>query len=340
VPVQEVAQRLGVAYVLEGSFQRRADRLRVTVLLTHAEGKVLWSETYDLEASDIFAVQDDIILRVITGLQVKLTEGEQERLSLVHGTTNLKAWEHAGHALLLLRNLNREDNAKARKLYELAATLDPKYPGALDGLAWTHLLDAQFGWSPSPEASVGQALELAQRALELDPTRDRTFALLGQLALIQGDFKQAIAYGEKSISLSPSGAENYALLATTYTYSGQPEQAIDLIEHKAMKLSPLYPGYYLWILGRSYRLTANHIRALELFTEHLRVEPGSLVSAVELATTYGEIGRYIAARQAADRVLQIEPRFSLKNWARTLIYQDRAIAARELRALRNAGLPE
>lgn len=340
VTPQEVARQLGVMYVLEGSFQRRGDRLRVTVLLTQAKGNVLWSETYDPDANDIFTAEDDIIMKVITGLQVELTEGEQERLSLIRGTTNRQAWEYSGQGLHLLRNLNREDNVKARSLYELAVALDPKYAGALDGLAWTHLLDAQFGWSPSPEASVGQAVTLAQQALALDPNRDRTYALLGQLELIQGNFEQAIAYGEKSIALSPNGAENYALLAFTYSYSGEPKQAIYLIEQKAMKLSPLYPGYYLWILGRSYRLAGNHNRALQLFTDHLKVEPGSLVSAVEVVTTYGEAGRIVAARQATKRVLQIEPKFSLNKWARTLIYRDRAVAARELAALRNAGLPD
>jgi adenylate cyclase len=337
---QEVAKRLGVQYVLEGSFQRTANKLRVTVRLTNAEGTVIWSDRYDRVASDIFAVQDEIILRVITGLQIKLTEGEQERLSLVHGTANLKAWEYAGQALLLLRRLKREDNARARKLYEVAATLDPNYPGALDGLAWTHVLDARFGWSASAEASVGQAVKIAQKAYALDPNRPRTYALLGHLQLFKGDTKQAIAFGEKSIALSPSGAENYALLAITYSYSGQPERAIELIERKAMKLSPLYPGYYLWILGRSYRLVGDHKRAVRVFTEHLKREPGSLVSTVELVTTYGEMGRLIEARKAAKGVLQIEPRFSLKIWARTLIYKDRAIATRELRVLRRAGLPE
>ncbi|MCZ6859172.1 MAG: BTAD domain-containing putative transcriptional regulator [Alphaproteobacteria bacterium] len=340
VSPQEVAKRLGVQYVLEGSFQRTANKLRVTVRLTNAEGNVIWSDRYDRGVSDTFAVQDEIILRVITGLQIKLTEGEQERLSLVHGTTNLKAWEYAGQALLLLRRLKREDNARARKLYKLAATLDPNYPGALDGLAWTHVLDARFGWSASAEASVGQAAKIAQKAYALDPNRPRTYALLGHLQLFKGDMKQAIAFGEKSVALSPSGAENYALLAITYSYSGQPERSIELIERKAMKLSPLYPGYYLWILGRSYRLMGDHNRAVRTFTEHLKREPGSLVSTVELVTTYGEMGQFIEARKVAKDVLQIEPRFSLKIWERTLIYKDRAIAARELRVLRQAGLPE
>lgn len=340
VSPREVAKRLGVQYVLEGSFQRTANKLRVTVRLTNAEGNVIWSDRYDRGASDTFAVQDEIILRVITGLQIKLTEGEQERLSLVHGTTNLKAWEYAGQALLLLRRMKPEDNARARKLYEMAATLDPKYPGALDGLAWTHMFDAWFGWSGSAKASFGQAAKIAQKAYALDPDRPRTYALLGHLQLVKGDYKQAIAFGEKSIALSPSGADNHAILAYTYSFSGRPERAIELIERKAMKLSPLYPGYYRWILGRSYRLVGDHNRAIEVFTEHLKREPGFRFSRVELVTTYAEMGRFIEARRMAKEVLRIEPRFSLKNWARSLPYQDRAIAARELRALRQAGLPE
>ena len=338
---QKVAERLGVQYVLEGSFQRTANGVRVVVRLADTlKGHVVWSDRFDREAKDIFAVQDAIVLKIITWLQVKLTEGEQERLSLVHGTANLKAWALAYKGLRLLRRVKREPNARARVLYRLALKEDPNYPGAWDGLAWTHLQDAWFGWSDSAKASFGQAVKFAQKLYALDPNRPRTYALRGILKLFERDTKQAIAFGEKSIALSPSGAENYALLAITYSYTGQPERSIELIERKAMKLSPLYPGYFLWIQGRSHRLVGNYDRAVRAFTRHLKREPGSLLSTVELVTTYGEMDRITAARRVARDVLRIDPRFSRNAWARTMIYKDRAIAEREKKALRQAGLPE
>ena len=94
------------------------------------------------------------------------------------------------------------------------------------------------------------------------------------------------------------------------------------------------------ILGRSYRLTGDHARAIGVFTKHLKSHPHSLVSHVELVVTYGERGDLAKAREAANEVLRIRPTFSIKRWARSQTYKDRAIVKREIDALRKAGLPE
>ena len=143
----------------------------------------------------------------------------------------------------------------------------------------------------------------------------------------------------KSVKLSPSGAEALAILAITFSYAGQPKRAIGLIR-KAMRLSPYYPGYYLWTLGRAYRLTGEHGRAISAFTRHLKRDPDSLVSRVELVTTHAELGRMAEAREAAKAVLRIAPNFSTRGWERSLTYKDRTVTQREITALRKAGLPE
>ncbi|MCZ6862332.1 MAG: tetratricopeptide repeat protein, partial [Alphaproteobacteria bacterium] len=240
---------------------------------------------------------------------------------------------------LLLRRLELKDSARARELYTLATKLDPKYPGAWGGVAWTHLLAARFGWSTSPAASLSKAEELARKALELDANRPGTYILLGHIYLTKGDHDLAVTFGEKSVELSPSGAEALAILAVTYSYIGQPKRAIGLLR-KAMRLSPYYPGYYLWALGRAYRLTGDHGRAISAFTQHLKRDPGSLVSRVEIVTTHAELGRMAEAREAAKAVLRIAPNFSTRKWARSLTYKDRAVIEREIAALRKAGLPE
>ena len=113
----------------------------------------------------------------------------------------------SGNGLKLLRRLTREDNVRARGLYRRATGLDPNYAGAWAGLAWTYFLDARFGWSASPEASLERAVAAAEAAIALDPTRPRTYAILGELSLIKGDHDKAIELFERGVELSPNGAD-------------------------------------------------------------------------------------------------------------------------------------
>ena len=337
--VKQVAEALGVRYVLEGSVQRSGGRVRVSSTLIDAvAGHQIWADRYDREIQDVFAVRDEVTLAIMTALQVHLAEGEQERISLVHGTHNLQAWVLAGRGLQFLRRATQGDNVRARELYQTAAALDPNYAGAWDGLAWTYILDARFGWGGSPEAGLGKASELAQKALELDPMRPRTYALLGAIRLMTGDHAQAVAYGEKAVALDPNGAEAAALLALTLTYTGEAERSISLL-NKAMRLSPYYPDWYRWTLGRAHRLEGRYNEAEAALTAS---EGGaeSVMPRVELAATYGEMGRLSEAHIKAAEILKIDTNFSVLAWTKMPPYQDPARTRREIETLRRAGLPD
>ncbi len=337
--VKQVAEALGVRYVLEGSVQRSGDRVRISVALIDAvAGHHIWADRYDREIQDVFALRDEMTLAIITALQVHIAEGEQERSTLIHGTHNLQAWMLAGRGLQLLRRASQGDNARARELYQRAAALDPNYAGAWDGLSWSHLLDARFGWSGSPEADLRMAAELAQKALELDPMRSRTYALLGTIRLMMGDHAQAVAYGEKAVVLDPNGAEIAALLAFTLTYTTDAERSISLLG-KAMRLSPYYPDWYRWTLGRAHRLAGRYEEAeAALTTSEGSAE--SVMPRVELAATYSEMGRLSEARAEAADILKIDPKFSVLAWTKAPPYQDPARTRREIDILRRAGLPD
>ena len=340
VKVQTVAEELGVRYVLLGSVQSEGGRVRVSAQLVDAlQGNQEWAQRYDREVEDIFALQDEITLEIITALQVEMTEGEQDRMSLVHGTDNLTAWTLAGQALQHLRHLNKNDNIKARALYRKASKTDPDYPGAWDGLAWTHLLDARFGWGSSRKTSLQRAAELAQKTLSLDDTRPRSFGLLGQVALAQGDHDQAVALGQEAITLNPNGADVTALLGLTLTYTGGAERAIALLRH-AMRLSPYYPDWYRWSLGRAYRLAERYDEAIPALTARLGSSPEALAPRVELVAAYSQMSRIDKARATALEVRQIDREFSARAWTQNPPYADPAVASKDLNALLRAGLPE
>jgi len=336
----KAAKDLGVRYLLLGSVQWSSDQVRVSARLVDAlQAQQIWAARYDREVKQIFQLQDDITQEIVTALQVQMTEGEQERISFQHGTDNLEAWMLAGNGLKLLRRLTREDNLRARGLYRRATSLDPDYPGAWAGLAWTYFVDARFGWSASPEQALERAAGYARKAVELDPNRPRTYAILGNLSLMKGDHAKAIELLERGVELSPNGADVVALLGLGLTYTGDYQRAISLIE-RAMRLSPYYPAWYRWSLGRAYRLVGRHVEALAWLEAAGNGGSPSLIQRVELIATYSEMRRLIAARAEAAAVLKDYPQFSVRQWTRWPPYQNPAVAEREARALARAGLPD
>jgi TolB-like protein/DNA-binding SARP family transcriptional activator len=338
-PIAQVARNLGVRYVLEGSVQRSGNRVRIRVNLMEPQqgAQSLWSETYDRETIGIFALQDEITLEIMTNVQVSATEGEKERITKSHGTNDLQAWLKTGRALKLLRHVREDDNAAAQNLYLEATQLDPDYPGAWDGLAWTHLLAARFGWSRTPEADIQKAVRFAETAWRLDPSRGRTHSLLGAIRLLVGDFSEAERLGETAVELEPNDADAAALLAYTLTYLDEPRRAAQLIE-RAMRLSPYYPDWYGWVLARANRLAGDHesaLAALDAVTSENAIAP-----LAELILIHAESGRLAEANIAAKELLGLQPSFSVRTFMQVPPYKDTEIRDREIAGLLGAGLPE
>ena len=168
VNVQQVSRELGVKYVLEGSVRRSGNQLRMTAQLIDATtGSHLWAERYDRELKDIFATQDEITMKILTSLQVSLTEGEMARMQ-AKGTNNLDAYllflQGSGEA----RRMNKDGNFLGRQMAEKAIALDPKYALAYNLLATTYVNEVPLGLSEDPRLSLKKAMELAQKALALD----------------------------------------------------------------------------------------------------------------------------------------------------------------------------
>jgi len=291
VKVQQVAEELGVRYVLEGSVQRSEDRVRITAQLNDAlTGHHLWAENYDRKFGDIFVLQDDITEHVTMALEVKLTEGEQARIRRKH-TGNPEAYEFFLRGLEIGRKFTKEDNAQARKLYEKAVELDPNYAHAWQEIGRLHYRDARFGWTDTPDKSLELAEELAQKTLAVDDDDAVAYATLSLVSMARRQHEKAVTYGEKALTLAPNFADVKVMIALPFLYSGRPKEAIDLVK-KAMRLSPYYPGWYLPVLGHAYRLTGKYKEAIEaLESWRIRANPRSELPYLMLAFTYVEAGR-------------------------------------------------
>jgi adenylate cyclase len=337
VKVQKVSEELGVQYVLEGSVRKAGNQIRVTAQLVDAIiGHHLWAERYDRDLGDIFALQDEITMKIITALQVELTDGEQARVTS-KGTDSIEAYLKWLQAHEYFLRFNGDDNTLARQLSEEAIALDPDYAAAHTTLGWTHAMDARGGWSKSPKHSLVQAEKFAQKAVALDDKLPVARQLLGFIYLMECQYEKAIAEHVKSIALNPNQADNHANLGMSLVFACKPEEAIVSLK-KAIRLNPIPQSYYFVKLGRAYRIKEQYEEALASYKKARDQNPNDLFVYVDLAATYILIGNKEKARDAAAEVLKRHPKFSIKHFVESIPFKKQSENERLINALRQAGL--
>ena len=330
VKVQQVAEELGVRYVLEGSVRKAGNRIRITAQLIDAlTGQHLWAEKYDRKIDDIFAVQDEITKKIITAMQIKLTEGEQARTA-AKGTNNLDAYLKYLQSMENMRRYNRESNALAKQLAEEAVALDPEYPMAYRALAAAHMMDVWLGASKSPKQSIAKCMELYQKAIELDATYAEVYSALGFLYSMTKQYDKGIAQTEKGVALNPNSADAHMLLGHALRFAHRHEEAI--LEYKiAIRLNPYPPNPYLFGIAKSYAYTGQYDEAITWGKKAVEQEPNSFLAHIILTEIYSLAGRDEEARVQAAEVLRVNPKFSLEKFAKRA-------SPKTISLLRKAGL--
>jgi len=216
VKIKQVSEELGVRYVLEGSIQRSADRIRINLQLIDAlTGRHIWAEKYDRDLTDLFATQDEITMKILTAVRMKLTEGiitsaYSNPFKGKHGLDcYLKLTEASGY----LPRWNIENSNVARRMVEEAIAMCPENPGGYLLLGWVCFYDYWQGYTKSPRETLEEGIELARKALAMDDSIANGHALLCALYRMKGDLVKAIAEGERAVALGPSHApalNNYA----------------------------------------------------------------------------------------------------------------------------------
>jgi len=323
--------------VLEGSVRKAGGKVRITAQLVDAKtGNHLWAERYDRDLKDVFAVQDEITKKIITELQVKLTAGEEARL-WAKGTDNLEAYlkylEGREHVL----RFNKEDNLVSRRLAEEAIALDPQYSQAHRLLSVTHMMDVFLRASKSPKQSIGRAIELAKKAIALDPSNGTAYGTLGFLLTLARQHERGITEAEKAVALDPNSALAHHFLGICLRFGGRPKEAIPIIK-KAIRLDPFAQSNYLFNLGLAYLFAGKYEEAIQWCKKATDREPNNLGAHLALAGAYGWSGYEEEARITAKEILRIDPNFSVEAFSRTLIYKNQADKERFVASLRKAGL--
>ena len=334
IKVKQVSEELGVRYVLEGSVQKAADRIRINAQMVDAlTGHHIWAEKYDRDLKNIFALQDEITMKIITALQVKLTAGEMAHL-MAKGAKNIEAYIKFLQALEL--HTTKEGNIQARKILEEAIALDPEYSRLYTALAGTYSNDVWYGTTDSPEQSLARAFELAQKAISLDDTNSAAYGVLGWIYGMKRQYDQAIAECEKAVSLSPNSAEAFEWLGTILTWAGRAEEAVKYLEH-ATRLNPLPSTSTLNFLAVAYRDSGQYEKAIETSKKALKQQPSYQFPYIHMTISYIRLGREEEARTTAAELLKVNPKFSLERYAKVLPFP-RPIADRIVEDLRKAGL--
>ena len=339
VKISQVAEELGVRYVLEGSVRKAGDRVRVTAQLIDAiKGNHLWAERYDRELKDTFALQDEITGNILSALAVKLTKGEQATIRR-KGTDDLEAYLKVVQAGWYSLRMTKEGHFLARQLAEEAMALDPNYAGPYIILAHCHIREVFLGWSKSRKESLDQALELAQKAISLDESSPSCYVLLAMIYMFKKQYERAIAEAERAIALDPNGDDAYSQLGTVLNMVGRQQEAIEPLE-KAIRINPMAPSIYFRRLGAAYRDIGRYEEAIVQLKKAVNLSPDSLYHHIALAATYSLAGYDDDARAEVSEILKIQPKISLESLAKRLVFKNKADIDRIIDALRKAGLPE
>jgi adenylate cyclase len=339
--VKQIAEDLGIRYVLEGSIQKAGDHVRVTAQLIDAlSGYHLFSERYDRELKDIFRVQDEITKKVFTAVLVKLATGEAQAYH-EKGTDNLDAYLKVMQARDYKNSqFTKERVLKAMQLFEEAIAMDPEY-----ALAYSYMATAYFdlvilGASDDPKKSLRTAIELGNKAIALDESNPSVHANLAFIYIAAKNFDKAFEEAEKAISIAPNSAAGYFALGFALVNTGRFQEAIPALE-KCLRLSPIpVASNVLVLLATSYKNLGKYEEAISTFNKALHIfGQDQLFVHIGLAHTYALMDLEAEARAAAAEVMRIDPDFSiarfLKPWPVSQAYKDRMAAA-----LREAGLPD
>ncbi|WP_028748340.1 adenylate/guanylate cyclase domain-containing protein [Rhizobium mesoamericanum] len=339
VNVQEVGHSLNVRYVLEGSVRKSGNKVRITAQLIDAiTGGHQWAERFDRDLSDIFAVQDDVTQQIVGALELKLAVGDQQRLA-TEQTQNLEAYDCFLRGREQMWRLTREQNIQGRQLLQRAIDLDPKFAPAYAFLAVSHGLAYVNQWSESPSKSLEQASWSATQAVALDDRYPYAHWALGVISLYLRRIDVAIREAERAIALAPNLVEGHETLGNALHYAGRPAEALICFE-RAMALNPYYPDIFLHFHAQAMFQLGRYEEAVVILKRRLVRNPGTDISRVLLAASYGHLGRFAEARGEWEEVFRINPDYSLEHRRKVLPYKNPADFERIVDGLRKAGLTE
>ena len=337
VKTKQVSEELGVQYVLEGSVQRAGERVRISVQLIDAlTGQNLWSERYDRSVKDIFDLQDEIIMKILTELRVKIFTRDETARLVTKGTNNLQAYLKVLEANWYRNQANKGANVVSKRLLQEAVRLDPNYAAAHIALSYTLARDVWLCASESPQETLTDAMQEAKKAVELDNSSAEAQTAVSNVFLLLHQHDKAIEVAQQAVKLNPDSVNARFFLALALNYTFRCEEALPLFR-QVIRFSPFVPAFYLQF-AIACRETGRFDEGIAAIKKSLQLAPNSLSANIILTTLYSYAGRADEARAAAAEVQRIDPNFSLIRFAQEIPYKEGPRKDRILDSLRQAGL--
>jgi TolB-like protein/class 3 adenylate cyclase len=342
VDVKQVAQELGVRYVLEGSVRKAANRVRITgQLIDTTTGAHIWANRFDAALDDIFELQDQVASSVAGAIEPKLRQSEIERANR-KPAANLTAYDLYLRALAQSYRFTEEGFAEAVIFARQALAIDPPYAPAAAMVGWCRGLQRLQGWGALSAADVAEACRLARQVLEAErDDTDTIWQAAWTLHLLAGEAAMAAAALDRALALNPNAAHALSARGLIHALRNQPEAAIDAVE-RARRLSPFDPLAFSYAIHIALaHLTARRSeQAIEWADRTLHDQP-RLVAAMRVkAVANAHLGRLDEARAELGRLLAIDPKLTVggfREFARSMAPE---VLELHVAGLRLAGLPE
>ena len=339
VDVKTVAEDLGVRYVLEGSVRKAGNRVRITAQLIDAATSLhVWAERYDRELKDIFAVQDEITENIVTAIGPEFLSAEMRRAQR-RDVRNLDAWDYIMRAAFHHSHYRKEDVAEAQRLLQKAIELDPFNAEGFCLLAFTHLMQVQFGWCKSADLSIQEAAKAAKKAVAIDDRDAWAHTALGMVDLISRRHDDAIRRLRRAVQLNPSLANAYGALGQALTLAGECAEAVEQI-NKAIRLSPRDPFLVYWFahLGMAAFAERNYELANQWGEKVIQENPSFPGGHRLMAAIYGQLGRIEDAQAALKELFLLMPGMTIDDVRKQVPFKKPIHMELYLDGLRKAGL--
>jgi adenylate cyclase len=339
VDVKEVGRRLGVRYVLEGSVRKASGKVRITGQLIDAvTGAHIWADRFERDLTDVFALQDEVTVAVVSAIQPKLLQTEIA-LAARRRPENLTAYDLYLRAMPQFYLATREGLAEAIKLAHRALELDPRFGfvAALAGVC--HMQSVLWGHAIDPKFERNEAIRLFRLALSVDEGDPDTLAWAALVsAFMVGDSEREIEMADRAVALNPNSYLVWNGRGHVYRIAGLPEEAVRSFE-RAMRLSPVDPRLHFLLTGMGQALIelCRFDEAIVAGKKAQRQNSSFSPAYRCLASAFAHLGRYAEAREAAARVLEHDPNFTISTWIARGAQSNSKLM---IEGLRKAGLPE
>jgi adenylate cyclase len=338
VDTKEVGRRLGVRYVLEGSVRKASGKVRITGQLIDAVTDAhIWADRFERDLQDVFALQDEVTVAVVSAIQPKMLQTEIE-MAARRRPENLTAYDLSLRARQQWYLTTREWMAETIRLAHRALELDPRFAFVAALAGHCHMLNVVLGYADDPQFDRKEAVRLLRLALGIDGGDPETLALAAAIsAFMVGDCESEIEWADRAVALNPNSYFTWHFRGWVYRNAGLPEEAVRSFE-RAIRMSPVDPLLHRSFAGMGMALIelGRFDEAIAAGKKALRQNPSFPVAYRCLAAAFAYLGR-AEAREAATRALELDPAFTISGW---IARGGQSNAKLLIEGFRKAGLPE